>query len=52
MPRSKDSSFIGRMLRALLYLSDSRTTVFAPACSGWYAPDGTEVAGLGLFTCV
>ena len=52
MPRSKDSSFIGRMLRALLYLSDSRKTVFAPACSGWYAPDGTEVAGLGLFTCV
>jgi WASH complex subunit strumpellin len=49
-PGSKDISFVGRTLRALLHLSDSRKTIFAPACSGWYADDGTEIAGLELFT--
>ena len=50
-PGSKDISFVGRTLRALLILSDSRETIFAPACSGWYADSGDEIAGeLILFT--
>ena len=49
-PGSKDISFVGRTLRALLILSDSRETIFAPACSGWYADSGDEIAGLDLFT--
>ena len=41
---------MGRLSRALLVLTDPRNTIYAPECSGWYKPNGEEIAGLGLFS--
>lgn len=45
------TTFMGRVLSAVLRVTDPRSTVFSPECSGWYqAGDGSEVCGLGTFS--
>ena len=44
------SNFMGRLCNALLRITDYRTTVYATECLGWYLADGTETAGIKLFT--
>jgi WASH complex subunit strumpellin len=44
------SNFMGRLCNALLRITDFRRTVYATECLGWYLADGTETAGIKLFT--
>jgi WASH complex subunit strumpellin len=45
----KSYNFVGRLTRALLVLTDSRTSIYSPECSGWYKASGEEIGGLSLF---
>jgi WASH complex subunit strumpellin len=44
------SNFMGRLCNALLRITDYRATVYACESLGWYTADGTETAGIKLFT--
>lgn len=44
------TNFMGRLCNALLRLTDYGKTVYATECLGWYLADGTEAAGIKLFT--
>ena len=50
-PLERDTSnFMGRLCNALLRITDYKRTVYACECLGWYLADGTETAGIKLFT--
>jgi WASH complex subunit strumpellin len=42
---------MGRVMAAVLKMTDPKTLVFAPECPGWYqAQDGNEVCGISTFS--
>ena len=41
---------MGRLCNSLLRITDYRATVYACESLGWYTADGTETAGIKLFT--
>jgi len=41
-------SFMGRVVEALLRITDAATTTYAPEYMAWYGKDGAEVCGLKL----
>lgn len=38
-------NFMGRMVSALLKMTDPRLTIYSRDCSGWFLPDGHEMCG-------
>lgn len=48
---SDTTTFMGRVLMAVLKMTDPKTTVYVPECAGWYnQSDGTELCGIGTFS--
>lgn len=45
----KCNNFMGRVLNALLRMTEPSTTIYSPECGGWFTPDGTEVCGVSTF---
>ena len=46
----KHATFVGRLVEALLFLTDSRQTVYANESCSWYDSQGMETCGLELTT--
>lgn len=47
----ESSTFMGRVLSAVLRLTDPRSTIYSPECGGWFnATDGSELCGISTFS--
>ena len=46
---AKSVNFMGRILNAIMAMTNPATTIFAPEAIGWYTSDGNEVCGIRTF---